>query len=74
MSAKMSVHSDKTFEMEYNLSLDRKPVGDGVLIYDFPEKGWSTMYHVGDIYLCTSPYPVTLSTPESNTSFETSMP
>jgi hypothetical protein len=46
MSSKMSVHSDKTFEMEYNLSLDRKPVGDGVLIYDFPEKGWSTMYLV----------------------------
>jgi hypothetical protein len=39
MSSKMSVHSDRMFEAEYNISLDRKPVGDGVVIYDFPEKG-----------------------------------
>jgi hypothetical protein len=71
MSSKMSVQSDKAFEMEYNLSLDRKPVGDDVVIYDFPEEGRS---EAGDIYLCTLPYPATSSMPVSNTSFETSMP
>jgi hypothetical protein len=39
MSSKMCVHSDRIFEAEFNISLDRKPVGDGVVIYDFPEKG-----------------------------------
>jgi hypothetical protein len=39
MSSKMSVHSDGIFEAEYKIPLDRKPVGDGVVIYDFPEKG-----------------------------------
>jgi len=39
MSSKMSVHSDRILEAEYSISLDRKPVGDGVVIYDFPEKG-----------------------------------
>jgi hypothetical protein len=65
MSSKMCGHSDRIFEAEYNISLDRKPVGHGVVIYDF-------LYHMG-IYLCALPYPATLSTPVSNKSFETSM-